>query len=94
MRIEVAPDALRGAARDIERIRAAVERLGVARQLDAAAAAVPGGRLAAAATDVADAWCRERGRLVAGLAGYSGQLERSAGTYADADAAAAQAGVP
>lgn len=88
MQLEVVPDALHGAARDIDRVRVAVESLAVARQLDAAAAAAPGGLLAAAAAGVADGWCRERARVVAELTRYAGALGRAAATYAAADAAA------
>jgi hypothetical protein len=53
MRIEVWPDELRCAAAELGRVIAEVERLGIARQLESAAAAVPGGRLAASAAAAA-----------------------------------------
>jgi hypothetical protein len=92
MRIEVWPDELRCAAAELGRVIAEVERLGIARQLESAAAAVPGGRLAASAAAAADRWRRDRARVVAELAERASSLAQAAAAYAVAESRAA--GVP
>lgn len=92
MRIEVEPDALRAAASEVGRARLAVESLAVARHLDAAAAAVRGGLLAAAAAGVADGWCRERARLSNEFGRFAHVLRESAAAYQSVDRAAVTIG--
>ena len=88
MRIEVWPDELRRAAAELGQVIAEVERLGVDRQLESAAAAVPGGRLAASAAAAADRWRRDRARVVAELAERASSLAQAAAAYAVAESRA------
>jgi hypothetical protein len=94
MRIEVWPDELRAAAAELGRVIAEVERLGVDRQLESAAAAVPGGRLARSAADAADRWRRDRARMVAELAERASALAQAAAAYAVAECRASGSAVP
>jgi hypothetical protein len=88
MRVEVVPDTLRAAAGAVQEARVAVESLSVRRPLDAAAAAVPGGRLAAAALTVGERWSTQRALVAAELARYARALAQSAATYDAVEATA------
>ena len=75
-------------AREVGRIRASLALLTPAAQLRAAAGAVPGGRLAAAAGEAADRWERALAVAAGELEAISAALRASGASYGDAEAAA------